>query len=359
MILTCAALLTACGDDGSANEAGSGTAGSGATAGNTDGTSAATDDPPGTSSGQASDTESPTTGVVDSSGTGPGTDTEEETDTAGVDCTAIIPGPLAVDTIATPGMIFSDSEDIAFDGQGNLAGKSGGQIVLIDSTGTEVDSWPDQGGTYGLRYRTNGDLLAAKFMVGNIAIVNGEGNLLTNAGGVNGLYPDLDGNVWVTNFSSVRRINGDDSVDDIITGGDAGGANGVVYDPERGILFFTGYNAGEIRAAEIAEDGSAGPVSVVSSIGGALLDGLSMDACGNLYVVDQGNSALYRVFLDEAGVAMGDAETLVAQFPANVANAVFAPAASPWGETTMYASGVPGGLYAVEIGVPGAAYALP
>jgi hypothetical protein len=45
-----------------------------------------------------------------------------------------------------------------------------------------------------------------------------------------------------------------------------------------------------------------------------------LDACGNVYVVDQGASKLYRVRLDEAGVAT-QAPELLATFPTNVANA--------------------------------------
>ncbi|MCA9711524.1 MAG: gluconolactonase, partial [Myxococcales bacterium] len=77
-----------------------------------------------------------------------------------------------------------------------------------------------------------------------------------------------------------------------------------------------------------------------------------------LYVVDQGNSALWRVLLDEAGAPIGDPEELIAQFPANVANAVFGVGAG-WDELSLYAAGVPGGVYRVEVGVPGAPYPTP
>ncbi|MEX1368752.1 MAG: hypothetical protein AB1Z98_36830, partial [Nannocystaceae bacterium] len=308
----------------------------------------------------------PTTGEAStSSGTGTadgssGT-TEGETDTAGFDCEAIAPGPFAVEQVFAPGDVFDGSEDIAFDGQGNLAGKSGSEVVLAAPDGTVVDSWPDAAPAWGLRFTGEGDLLAAKFTLGEIRVVNGGGAaLLTGEGTVNGLFPDFDGNLWFTNQQTVRRLNADGSVDPIATGGDALGSNGIVWDPERGLLFYTRYGAAEIRSVAIAGDGSPGANVLVSDVGGpsTAVDGLSMDVCGNLYAVDQANAALYRVFVDAGGVAMGAPELLVDSFPSNVANAVFGTG-SGWEPTSLYAAGVPGGVYRVEVGVPGAPYPTP
>lgn len=343
-------LGAACGDDDGS--------GDGSTSSTGPGSSSTAMTPPGSTS-MASSTGP---GMEGSSSTGPGmvdsttgTDTETETETAGVDCDALAPGPLAAEVVFEPGDVFDGSEDIAFDGQGHMVGKNGNGIVAVDAAGVEVDSWSDTGGTYGLRYRASGDLLAAKYMSGQIRIVQSGDTLVGMIGGVNGLYPDFDGNVWFTNFSEVQRINPDDSIDSIVAGPDGGSANGVVFDPDRSLLFYTNYGPGLVRSVEIGGDGSPGTISMVASVPGANLDGLSMDACGNLYVVDQGGSALYRVFLDAAGAAIGDPEPLVDPFPANVANAVFG-AGEGWDELSLYAAGVPGGVYRVEIGVPGAPY---
>lgn len=356
MIILGVVLGPACGDDASSEGTASstGSTGPGPT---TTMTSPGTTTEPGTSSGPGPMTGSSSTGpgMVDSSS---GTEADTETDTAGVDCDDIPPGPLTVDVVFEPGAVFDGSEDIAFDGQGNIVGKNGNQIVAVDAMGTEADSWPDGGGTFGLRYRANGDLLAAKYMMSQIRIVQSGDTLVNGIGSVNGLYPDFDGNIWFTNFSAVQRVNPDDSVDSIVTGGDGNTANGVVLDPERGLLFYTNYGPGLIRSVEIGGDGSPGTISMVASIPGANLDGLSMDACGNLYVVDQGNDALYRVFLDDAGAPVGDPESLVDPFPANVANAIFG-VGEGWDETSLYAAGVPGGVYRVEVGVPGAPYPTP
>lgn len=346
----------ACGDDATAE-------GSDTSTGQTtsEGTTAVDSSGPGTtddgatSSGSSSSSD---TGMVDSSGSGTSTGAETETDTAGFDCSTLPPGPLPFEEVFAAGTVFDGSEDIAFDGQGHLAGKSGAEVRLVSPDGTVVDDWPDPGGTYGLRFRANGELLAAKYANGEIRIVNGAGPLVTMAGGVNGLYPDFDDNVWFTNGSSVRRINPDGSVDAIVTGNpEAASTNGVVLDPTRGLLFYSNYGPGLIRSVVIDGDGSPGVVSMVASIPNAFIDGLSMDACGNLYAMDQGSATLYRVWLDEAGVAVGMPEEL-AQFPTNVANAVFGRGPG-FDEHSLYAAGIPGGVYRVEVGVPGAPYPTP
>lgn len=362
MTLVCAVLGTACGDDGPA------TPGTDTSTGGDGSSTTGPDVPPGTSSSGEPDTGStgPTpvtdgtssSGAVDSTGSSTSGETETETDTAGVDCTAIAPGPLAFEMVFAPNDVFDGSEDAVFDGQGNLVGKNGNDVLLVAADGSVTDTLPDQGPAYGLRYRANGDLLAAKYQIGEIRIVQSGDALVSMAGGVNGLWPDLDGNVWFTNFSSVRRVNADDSVDDIVTGADATTANGVLFDPDRSLLFFTNYGIGLVRSVEIQGDGTPGAVSMVAALPGTAPDGLNMDACGNLYVVDQGSAALHRVFLDEAGAAIGDPELLVEEFPSNVANAVWG-SGDGWDPVSLYAAGVPGGIYRVEIGVPGLPAAMP
>ncbi len=260
-----------------------------------------------------------------------------------------------------PSTVFQGSEDLAFDGMGNLAGKNGPNVVLVDASGTEVASYADPGPAYGLRYLASGDLLVAHFQTGVIAQIAPDGsssNFATGIGGVNGIYPDLDGNVWVTNFSVVGRYDSAGNYEDVLTGGDATAANGIVYDPDRGFVFYTNYGAGTVRKAVIGDDGAPGAVSEVAAIPGAATDGLSLDICGNLYVVDQGGSRLFRVFLDEAGEAVGEVENLLDSGVMNIANAQFGRGGE-FDEMSIYAAGNPGVVYRVEVGVPGAEIPLP
>src|SRR5262245_27867074 len=166
---------------------------------------------------------------------------------------------------------------------------------------------------YGLRYRGDGHLVVVLPNGGKVVDVSPTGEVTDYATGVagpNGLYPDFDGNVWVTEFggNKVTRINPDKSKTTIVIGADVSAANGVVYDAKRKVLFYTNYQQGKVRRVDPAVMPAAS-VEVVT-ISGAALDGMVLDACGNIYVMDQGNSRLYRVKLDAMGDSTGDPEVM-------------------------------------------------
>ncbi|MCA9682216.1 MAG: hypothetical protein KC457_08475 [Myxococcales bacterium] len=337
--------VAACSDDGSGE---SGSTDDVDTTDTTDGSSTGTDTSTDTDTSTSTDTDTGT-----STDTGTDTSTDTGTDTGAIDCDAILPAPLTFEEVFAPGTIFDGSEDIAFDGLGHMAGKNGGEVRLVDSSGATIDSWPEAGGTYGLRYRANGDLLAAKYMANQIRVVQTGATLVAMVGSVNGLYPDADDNVWFTNFAQVQRLNADDSIDPIVTGNDGNSANGVFYDADRGLLFYTNYGPGLIRSVAIDGDGNPGAIDMVASIPGAALDGLNL-ACGNLYVVDQSGSDLYRIHLDDQGVAV-DAPELLAELPSNVANPQFGRG-DGFDPESLYLAGNPGDVYRVAVGVPGASF---
>jgi len=279
------------------------------------------------------------------------TDTETGTDTTGdALCDALLEGPLWPVEVSAA---FSGSEDIAFDGQSILVGKRGDQLLKVDSGGVETvlaDGIPK---AYGLRYRSDGDLVVALPSDGKLIAVSPSGDVTELAVGLqgpNGVYVDLMDRIWVTEFggSRVIRLEKDLSITLIVE--DAQAPNGIVYDPERDVLFYTNYQAGLIRSVHF-DGGAPEPSVVIGSIDGAP-DGLVLDACGNLYVVDQGKSRLYRVRLDGEGEPVGEA-TLLADFPSNVANAQFG-AGTGFVDSSLYLGGNPGVIYRLDVMVSGA-----
>jgi hypothetical protein len=347
--------LAACGDDGGGGTADTET-GSTTEAGTTmapPGTGT-TPDPDSTGEGPGSSTGEPP------GSTGSGDDTASDgsssgTGGTGLDCAALPPAPFQAEEIFMP---FAGSEDLGFDGAGGLAAKNGANVRVIDSTGAEIESFADMGSAYGLRYRSDGSILVAHYMAGTITAIDpGDGsseNVLMGVAGVNGLFPDAHNQVWFTNGGGVGRLSSDNMPTPIVTGPDAAGANGVYYDEAREVLFWTNYSAGTIRSMPITYDGEPGDVSLVATIPGTALDGLELDACGNLYVVHQQGNEIWRVFLDEAGAMVGDAEMILSGAVAsNIANAQFGEG-DGWDETSLYATGNPGVVYRVQVGVPGA-----
>ncbi|UQA58028.1 gluconolactonase [Polyangium aurulentum] len=270
-----------------------------------------------------------------------------------LDCANLLAGPFTPNQVISA---FGGSEDIAFDGKGHIAGKSAGSIVLVDSTGvvtsTVAMNVPQ---AYGLRYRPDGLLVVALPQNGKVITISPDGtvtDLVTGLAGPNGIYADLEGNVWLTEIQGdrVSRIAPDKTITVVASGQAANSANGIVVDSLRSLVFYTDYGAGKVRRLDMSQPGAA-PEDVVT-IDGTKLDGMALDACGNIYVVDQGGSRLFRVRLDASGAAKGPAE-LLAEFPENVANAQFG--SGPGFEPTMlYAAGNPGVVYAVPVGVPGA-----
>lgn len=357
-------LALGCGGEGSDTTADTTTTGTTSTS-----TTEASTEPPGTST-EAPTTSSPTTSTSASTttteamttGTSTGTTTEATTG-AGLDCAAI---PMAPE-LAAPEYLgggFNGSEDLGFDGAGGLALKGGEQVEIVDAdfnTSLLATGLPQ---VYGTRFAINGDLLIALPQSGKLQAITPEGmvsDVATDLESPNGLYVDPSGAVWLTEFGGSQVVRFDAEFKNkvpVYQGPDAASANGVVYDPDRGLLFFTNYGAGRLLKLEVNDEGEAnGPAVEIATIPGAALDGLVLDACGNLYVVDQGNSRLYRAWLDAQVEIVGEPE-LLAEFDDNVANAQFG-----WGEgwepESLYVIGNPGSLYRLAVGVPGAPIGLP
>lgn len=330
-LLAASALTVACGDDTS----GTGGAGGNATgAGNVGG-----DQPGGNASngggGQGSGGGQPQGGA---GGGAPG-------------CTAL-PGPITPVLVTSQ---FQSSEDIAFDGGGGLVGKKNTDVIRVDASDNATTIATGVPTAYGLRYAANGDLFVALPSAGKLVkIVNGSASdFATGLGSPNGVYVDFDGNVWVTEFSAGRVIKLAPDGTPTTIASQINTPNGVVLDTARSTLFFTSYGLGQLYRV----DPAGGTPTLVGELPSAAFDGLVLDACGNVYAVDQLNSQLYRFNLDAAGTLIGEVE-LIADFPANVANAQFGSGPG-WNATSLYAAGNPGQVFEIPIGVEGAPVPAP
>jgi sugar lactone lactonase YvrE len=306
-------------------------------------------------------TSTPTSEATSEAGETTGTSTSEgsseDSGTTGseLDCTAVSAGPWQ------PALFikgFDGSEDLAFDGLGGLALKRDGGVVVVAADMAEAALTPNIPQAYGTRFLADGRLLVALPQGGKVIAVDAMGEIsdfVTQVQGPNGIYPDLEGDVWITEFGGDRviRVAPDLSKTTIAMGGDASAANGIVYDPDRRLLFYTAYQAGEVRRVAFDDMGAPDVPELVVELPGTAPDGLTLDACGNLYVVDQGGSALYRVLLDADGAALAVPDAPMTTFPTNVANAQFG-AGPGFDPHTLYLSGNPGDVYTLQVEFPGA-----
>jgi sugar lactone lactonase YvrE len=281
------------------------------------------------------------------------------------ECAALPSGPFTPERVGQP---FNGSEDFTFDGQGHVVGKKGSALVRVGLTAegafsgeTNLASLPGQ--TYGVRYHPNGSLIAAIPGAGKIVSIAPGGqvtDLLTGLRSPNGIWIDFDANIWFTEFggNKVSKLAADGTVTALVSGSAmAQGADGIAYDPAHKRLYYTEYQKARINRLDLdAATPTPTPVTV-ATIPGTALDGMAMDACGNVYAVDNGNSRLYRVRVDDQGAATAAPE-LLAELPTNIAAAVFG-AGPGFDPQKIYMTGNPGTVYAIPVGVGSAPIPMP
>jgi hypothetical protein len=354
-------------ENGSADELGESTTGSTTDAGTTTGTATG---PESTSTGDpvtASTTEdSGETGRPEESSSDEGS--SEDT---GVEyppeCDDIYRGNYPILDV---GVLFPEggSEDLAMSGNSTLVGRNGTGLVEVDGGAATMPyplAEPFTSTTLGLRYRADGDLLAAQYDTGELLRIQPGGEVDVFFDGLdtpNGIYPDADGYVWVTEYGGyrVRRIDPDGNDDTIIAEGaaTAAGANGIIYDDLRQIVFWTKYDDSELWRAPIADDGTPGAAVLVTDLEG-FSDGLALDVCGHVYVVDQGadvaiQTRIDRVFLDGDGNHVETEEIVSAgELTASVANAQFGYGDGFELEDALYAVGNPGRVFRIHVQITG------
>lgn len=276
----------------------------------------------------------------------------EETTTGELDCTLPEP-PLSAEMFTD---VFNGSEDLVFDGAGNMLAKQGPDIVAVDAAGQTSPFATAPGPSYGLRMMSNGDVVIARWMDQVLTRVSAGGKPVDIATGLmmpNGMFVDLEDRIWFTDpgQASIFRVENDGTVTQVIAGAEATAGGGIVYDEERSMLWYTAWEYGQLRRLEIDAMGNPGKFEIVLTADG-LVQGITLDRCGNLYLVDQRDGELLRVEIDDAGQPVGDPVTL-ASIPSDIYSAQFGrgPGFSP---TSLYIIGNPGAVYEVDVGIPGA-----
>jgi sugar lactone lactonase YvrE len=181
--------------------------------------------------------------------------------------------------------------------------------------------------------------------------------------GPNALAPDHAGNLWISESRAgrVRLVSPAGAVVDVVPGGGAPGANGLVYDRHRRLLFLaTGLGEGDLVIQRVAFDaaGRAQAPAILWRRTPGNADGLAMDACGHLYVVDNSTGEgdetrrVWRVRLDAAGARAGEPEVL-AEVDKSATSAAFGVGPG-FDATRLYVTGFDGTVVGVPVGVPGA-----
>jgi streptogramin lyase len=354
--LTFLSLCLACGPSpaatGSATETGTGDASTTGAAGTSTGA-------PGDSTGVDETTVDPTT-------TGPGTSTGEpaSTGTTGdastgdgttgepVDCAALPKGPLPYTKRPGP----AASEDLAFDHEGNLIGAQNGSLFKSPFEGAPQLWIPGAGGFIaGLRATADGTIVYADNDTMTLFRVSPGNNFKEMVlGGLeyaNGLEVDLDGFVYVAEQSGqrVRRVDPKTGQFEILADG-LNQPNGVSFSPDYRTLYVGSFGGGSITSINFNEDKSVAGVEIFQDfVGGGALDGMAVDACGNVYVCDFGAATIWRISPD--GLTSEPLVNLSAD-TGWIPNMQWGSGIGGWDKETLYVLDFGGtNLFEIELGV--------
>ncbi len=274
------------------------------------------------------------------------------------DCNNLPQGPCALQ--AVPGAVAS--EDLAFDGTGHLVG-SNNSAIFKTAAGAKAKLWiPGIENRAGMRFLPDGRLAMCDDKLGRILLFDEDGSQKVLVQGLsypNGIATDLQGFIYVTEHDAGRvlRIHPYTGAYTVLTKLIAN-PNGIIFDPEFKNLYIGSFATGWIYKLAVSPTGVPGKlIQWASPIGaGGLLDGIGVDACGNVYVCEYGNADIWRI--PPSGgppVKIVDASPDATYLP-NMQWGV----GQGWDPMSLYVpDGWKIGLWRIEVGVPGAPRPFP
>lgn len=226
-------------------------------------------------------------------------------------------------------------------------------------------------GSNGLAVDAQGNLIAATHDVGAIstfALPGGARGQLgaqtfngTRFNSPNDLVQRLDGNVYFTDpsFQAPGNPQGQTRVYRIPPQGAAtvvddtlSNPNGITLSPDGNTLYVT--SASGFRRYAVAADGSTGPGTTINlSDGLQTPDGMAMDCAGNVYTIEH-SRRLIRAF-DPSGVELGRFGG-PQSFDRDITNMAFGGPNRTTLFVTSLTQGTEGGVFSVELNIPGLPY---
>lgn len=281
-------------------------------------------------------------------GTGTGSGTGTGTGTTAPDCSGGALGWSFLD--------IDSSEDFTTATDGMLYGVSTSNQALIRSDydgnaeilAPNVSTWGR-----GTRFLPGGDLVVAVPDDGTVKRFDPTTwSSTTIASGLaepNGIAIGDDGMVYLTQMTG-RVVRIDPDTQDVRELYDTPvSTDGITFAPDYRTLYWNS-EGGEVIKAEIDSDGYVidGPdVHAQINSGGDLLDGMTSDACGNLYVVRMGGFII-RVFPDGNQELFAD----VSGSGAFISAVNFGSGYGGFEETNLYVMNLSGGVIEIETDIP-------
>jgi len=223
---------------------------------------------------------------------------------------------------------------------------------------------PSAGGFIaGLRAVPSGDIVYADVSSGTmfrVDVATGvKSAVLSGMEYANGLEVDLDGYVYAAeqNAGRVRRFDPYTGEFDIVADG-LDNPNGVSFSPDYRTLYVGSFGGGTIHAVPFDEHGNPGEAQVlVQNLGNHLLDGMAVDACGNIYVCEFVEAKVWRISPD------GQHREPIVDFSDHtdwIPNMQWGSGIGGWETTHLYVLDIAASkMFEVDLGVPDKERAYP
>jgi gluconolactonase len=199
-------------------------------------------------------------------------------------------------------------ECLAFDREGFCwAGGEAGQVYRIDRAGKVQTICTLGSFNGGIAFSPDDELIVCNPVMGLVRISrNGKHEVFATHAGSHKMicpnYPAYDsrGNLYVSDSGQWKKQNGfllrfDPAGNGKVLAGPFGYANGLAITADEKFLFMVESNTDRVFRFALREDGSVGDAEVYAENVGALPDGLSLDAAGNLYASCYASDDIHRI----------------------------------------------------------------
>jgi len=303
-----------------------------------------------------SDTDTDPNGIPDDTDSDTDTDTDEPDlgtlpwERMNPDCDAGVelPAPFTVHHFVDP------HEDFTFSADGYLVGVFAGALQKMPFGGPKEILVPGLLDVRGTRYLADGRMALADSTNQALRLVDpNTGATEILAGGLtnpNGIAIGYDGWIYVTVQGKVVRAHPDTKEVETFINLPGNSFDGITFSQDYRYLYFN-EEFGAVHRVEIGADGYAvdNGIEIPMPVGPlSILDGMTADACGNLYVLDMVGK-VFRVTPDgQVDVAVN----LQGQ-GAFTPSLNFGPGTGGYEAETLYVMDFLGKLFEVPIGIPG------
>jgi MYXO-CTERM domain-containing protein len=280
-------------------------------------------------------------------------DVEEDTGPE-FNCHDIPQGPFEL--VRMTGVIAS--EDLAFDSQGFVVGSDNKVIFKSDIAGNSHIFSPNMEFRAGLAMLPNGWLVVNDNELNRLVKIDPDGvqyTLLTGLDYPNGIAVDMQGYIYITEeyANRVLRVHSYTGEYTVLTNA-ISHPNGICFNKDYTGLYIGSFGGGGwVYYMSLSPEGKPGKVIKWGDMTdtAALLDGIAVDYCGNVYVCEYAETEVYRFSPDgQHREKIVDATEQETYLP----NLRFG-AGPGWNSTSLYAPDgwhPKDGVWRIDIGVP-------